>query len=103
MSQFKPFKPQSVAKAVIVLLFAMVVTAMLVASDTYPPPRFTDPDRRAKLQSAMPDIDRLFRGYAMTEKIPGMVWGVVIDGELTHLGSFGVRDLASQAAITPDT
>ena len=32
-----------------------------------------------------------------------MIWGVVIDGRVAHLGSFGVRDRASQAPITPDT
>ena len=29
-----------------------------------------------------------------------MIWGVVIDGRLAHLGAFGVRDRASQAPIT---
>ena len=46
----------------------------------------------------MPEIDRIFRAYAEEKKIPGMVWGVVIDGQLAHLGSFGVRDRASQGA-----
>ena len=84
-------------------LFAVLITATLAASDTYPPPRFADPGRVAKLQSAMPEIDRLFRAYATDKKIPGMIWGVVIDGQVAHLGSFGVRDRASQAPITPDT
>ena len=51
----------------------------------------------------MPEIDRIFRAYATDKKIPGMVWGVVIDGQVAHLGSFGVRDRASQAPVTPDT
>ena len=85
------------------ILFAVLMTATLAASDAYPPPRFTDPHRVAKLQSAMPEIDRLFRDYATEKKIPGMIWGVVIDGQVAHLGTFGVRDRASQAPITPDT
>src|SRR5262245_6791511 len=84
-------------------LFLLLTTATLVASDTYPPPRFADPGRAAKLQSAMPEIDRLFRAYATDRKIPGMVWGVVIDDRLAHLGAFGVRDRVSQAPVTPDT
>ena len=84
-------------------LFAVLMTATLAASDAYPPPRFRRPGRVAKLQSAMPEIDRLFRAYATDKKIPGMIWGVVIDGQVAHLGSFGVRDRASQAPITPDT
>ena len=84
-------------------LLVLLTTATLAASDAYPPPRFADPGRVAKLQSAMPEIDRLFRAYATDKKIPGMIWGVVIDGQVAHLGSFGVRDRASQTPITPDT
>ena len=83
------------------LLVSVLMAATLAASDAYPPPRFADPDRVAKLQSAMPEIDRLFRAYATARMIPGMIWGVVIDGQVAHLGSFGVRDRASQAPITP--
>ena len=32
-----------------------------------------------------------------------MVWGVVIDGRLVHVGSAGVRDRASNAPVTADT
>ncbi|MEO7790210.1 MAG: serine hydrolase domain-containing protein [Vicinamibacterales bacterium] len=81
----------------------MLIAATLVASDTYPPPRFTDPARVAKLQSAMPEIDRLFRAYATDKKIPGLIWGVVIDGKVAHIAAAGVRDRASQAPIAPDT
>ena len=83
-------------------LVVLAITTV-AASETYPPPRFTDPARVAKLQSAMPAIDRLFRAYAADKKIPGMVWGVVIDGRIAHIGSFGVRDRVSQAPVGPDT
>ncbi len=85
------------------LLVAVLLTATLAASDAYPPPRFTDPGRLAKLESAMPQVDGFFREYAVQRKIPGMIWGVVIDGKLAHLGTYGVRDRASQAPVTPDT
>ena len=95
--------PASRRKAGRSILFAVLSTATLAASDAYPPPRFADPGRVTKLQSAMPEIDQIFRAYATEKKIPGMIWGVVIDGQVAHLGSFGVRDLASQAPVTPDT
>ena len=85
------------------ILLAVLISVAVAASARYPPPRFTDPDRVAKLQSAMPEIDRRFRAYATDKKIPGMIWGVVIDGQLAHLGTFGVRDRVSQAPVTPDT
>jgi len=86
-----------------IALVVALAAATLTASDAYPPPRFTDPARIAKLQSAMPEIDRIFRAYAGDKKIPGLIWGVVIDGQLAHVGTFGVRDRASESAITPDT
>jgi CubicO group peptidase (beta-lactamase class C family) len=91
------------ARVRLTTLVAVLTTATLVASDAYPPPRFTDSGRVAKLQSAMPEIDRLFRAYATDKKIPGMIWGVVIDGHVAHMASFGVRDRASQAPVTPET
>ncbi|MEZ5284780.1 MAG: serine hydrolase domain-containing protein [Vicinamibacterales bacterium] len=87
----------------LLLLPALLLSASLAASDTYPTPRFTDPDRVTKLESAMPEIDRLFRAFAEERKIPGLVWGVVIDGRVAHLGTAGVRDRASSAPVTPDT
>jgi CubicO group peptidase (beta-lactamase class C family) len=81
----------------------VVVTARFAAGDTYPPPRFTDPGRVAKLESAMPEIDRIFRAYAADQKVPGMIWGVVIDGRLAHVASAGVRDRATRAPLTRST
>jgi len=43
---------------------AGLITVTLSASDTYPPPRFTDPDRIKKLESAMPEIDRIRARHA---------------------------------------
>src|SRR5215471_13060801 len=73
------------------------------AGENHPVARFTDPARVTKLESAMPEIDRLFRDYATEKKIPGMVWGVVIDGRLAHTGTFGVRDRASNSPVTAGT
>ena len=85
------------------ILAACLVSVTLAASDAYPPPRFTDPDRVKKLESAMPEIDRIFAAYATERKIPGMIWGVVIDGRLAHVGSSGVRERASGGKIANDT
>src|SRR5918993_496239 len=68
-----------------------------------PPARFTEPDRRAKLEKAFPEIDRLFQDYAAANHIPGAAWGIVIDGELAHTGVTGYRDIATKSPVTPDT
>jgi CubicO group peptidase (beta-lactamase class C family) len=82
-----------------------LVVGVLVAGVTQisPPDRFPVPDRRAKLQSAFTDIDRLFADYARAAHVPGAAWGIVIDGELAHAGAAGVRDVASKTAVDADT
>ena len=85
------------------IALAMLACSYAYASDAYPPPRFTDNNRMQKLQSAMPEIDQLFRRYAAGRKIPGMVWGVVIDGRLAHIGVTGVRDRRTNAPVASDT
>jgi CubicO group peptidase (beta-lactamase class C family) len=86
-----------------VIICAWLAATMLSASEMYPTPRFTDPERVRKLESALPEIDQIFRRYAADRKIPGMVWGVVIDGRLAHVQSVGVRDRVSNAPVTPAT
>jgi CubicO group peptidase (beta-lactamase class C family) len=86
-----------------VLWYGCLAAAVLFASDAYPPPRFTDPDRVKKLESALPEVDQIFRHYAAERKIPGMVWGVVIDGRVAHVESAGVQDRASKAPVAADT
>ena len=80
-----------------------LLAALLLASDGYPPARFTDPERVKKLESVLPEVDRLFEHFASERKIPGLVWGVVIDGHLAHVGSTGVRDRASGMAVDTGT
>jgi Beta-lactamase len=68
-----------------------------------PVPRFADPDRRATLAKAFPDVDRLFQEFAARSHIPGAAWGIVIDGALAHGGVTGTRDIESKAPVTPDS
>lgn len=66
-------------------------------------PRFTDPQRREKLMSALPEIERIFESYWQSRGAPGLVYGVVIDGEPVAIKSFGVRERKSKDPVTPDT
>ena len=40
----------------------------------------------AKLRTAFGAIDRLFADFITREHVPGAAWGIVIDGELAHVG-----------------
>src|ERR1700727_2483694 len=77
-----------------------VTSSAASAAEAYPPARFTSTDRIEKRQKAFPTVDEIFRGYAADKHIPGMVWGIVIDGQLAHVGSFGVQDLVTKTPVT---
>ena len=55
------------------------------------------------LEQLYPRIDQHFHDFRASANIPGMVWGVVRDGQLVHVGGDGVRDLDTKQPPTPDT
>ena len=89
--------------AVVVFLTLAVGIDAQNATFKAPAARFADPDRRATLAKAFPEIDQIFRDYAASAHVPGAAWGVIIDGELAHTGVTGYRDVPSKAAVTPDS
>jgi CubicO group peptidase (beta-lactamase class C family) len=72
-------------------------------NDRLPPPVVTDPQRVEKLRSAFPDVDRLFRAFAERSRVPGIAYGIVIDGRLAHAGAAGYRDIRAKAPVDADT
>ena len=85
----------------------MVKTRLLLAGlllGVHAPLAIAQPtDRGAALATAYPDVDRIFTDYAKAGHVPGMAWGVIVDGTLVHTGTFGVQDTTTQAPVTPDT
>src|SRR6516165_2085248 len=47
--------------------------------------------------------DHIFADFCLGAHIPGLVYGVVADGRLVHVGTFGVQDLKSRRRVTADT
>ena len=70
---------------------------------TNPPAVFADPGRRTKLSAAFPEIDRQVAAFMERTHVPGAAWGIVIDGELAHVGVAGHRDTATKAPVTRDS
>lgn len=60
----------------------------------------TDVTSRA---AAFDEIDRVFAEHARTSELPGLVFGVVADGKLAHVGAHGVQDLASRRPVGADS
>ena len=65
----------------------------------YAPARFADPDRIGKLRTALPAIDSIFRTFATSNHVPGIAYGVIIDGQLAHRGVAGLRNIADNAPV----
>lgn len=93
-------------KKMTTLLLAASVVAAIAAEPQMtiaqaPPPRFVDPDRAQQLAAAFPEVDKAFQDYGRT--LVGYAYGVIIDGQLSHVGVGGVRELSGNAPVTPDT
>jgi len=71
----------------------------LAQSSIAPPARFADPGRVARLQGALPTIDSLMRAFAERTRVPGIAYGVIVDGKLLHVAALGLRDVAGNAPL----
>jgi CubicO group peptidase (beta-lactamase class C family) len=86
-----------------VAIFCLAGIVPSLFGQASPVPRFTDPNRRSALEAAFPQIEKAFENYRRERGIPGLAFGVVIDGELALVKGFGARDVASDDTVTPDT
>jgi CubicO group peptidase (beta-lactamase class C family) len=65
--------------------------------------RFANPSRATLLATAFPAVDEAFRVFARESNVPGIAWGILIDGELVHTGTAGYRELETRTPIDVDT
>ena len=73
------------------------------SSSVAPPARFADPGRLGRLAGAFPEIDRLMREFADRSHVPGIAYGIVVDGRVVHLGVAGYRELSTRAPVESTT
>jgi CubicO group peptidase (beta-lactamase class C family) len=73
------------------------------SSSIAPAAKFADADRVAKLSDAFPEINRRMRAFTDQYKVPGIAYGIVIDGRLAHVGVVGLRDVKSGALVDSST
>lgn len=67
------------------------VAAHPVSAD-YQPARFETDDRAEKIRSVGPQLQKLIEDHGQTMHIPGIAYGVVVDGELVVASATGVLD-----------
>ena len=82
------------------VLFALLLgaSAPVLAQTTAP----ASPPSTSIAQVA-PQIDAHFRRYQEEAHVPGLVWGIVQDGRIVHLGTSGVQDLESRRPVGAET
>jgi CubicO group peptidase (beta-lactamase class C family) len=78
------------------LAFALGPLAVVHPSahaQAYAPPVFTDAARAEKITALLPEITKIYTDYAAEKHAPGLVWGIVLDGQLLHVGRHGFANL----------
>ncbi|RAK65528.1 serine hydrolase domain-containing protein [Phenylobacterium kunshanense] len=54
-------------------------------------------------KAAFAGVDPLFETWMREQHVPGLVYGVVMDGKLAYVRALGVQDVTSKAPVTPDS
>jgi CubicO group peptidase (beta-lactamase class C family) len=57
----------------------------------------------AKIEAAIPAIDRIFADFQRESHAPGLVYGIVADGRLVHVNAFGVQDFRARRPVNADS
>jgi len=61
------------------------------------------PSRIERVAALLPDIDKMYTDLAAQEHLPGLVYGVVLDGKLVHSRSLGLADVERKLPATNST
>ncbi|QDV06401.1 Penicillin-binding protein 4* [Planctomycetes bacterium Poly30] len=69
----------------------------------FEPARFTDPERRARIEAVLPEIRALFERNARDHHYPGHAFGVLVDGELVLADGVGFVNLETREPVTADS
>lgn len=72
------------------LLSILLLVARCVGqTSTYQPPVFNDPGRLERIKGLAPVVDSIYQKFFAQRRLPGLVYGVVVDGKLALTGQFG--------------
>lgn len=82
-----------------VLPAALLCLPMLAPAQEKPPA----PTAPATLDQLIPAIDSHFASYQESSHVPGLVYGIVRDGRLIHVGALGVQDLEAKRSVDADS
>ena len=79
------------------LLFITISTAF-ARQTSYLPPVFTDSARAERVKATQPFVEKMFREHMEKQHMPGLAYGVVLDGKLLYAGGLGFSNLEKKYA-----
>ena len=62
-----------------------------------------EPNAAASVQALLPGIDKMYAELAEKEHLPGLVYGVVVDGKLVHSRALGFANVENKTPVTSST
>lgn len=65
-------------------------------------PHFDNVDR-SSLRRAFPKVEAQFRDFFEKFPVPGLAYGIVVDGALIHANGMGIQNVVTQQPVTPDS
>lgn len=74
--------------------------AKTVFDTAYQPAVFTEKDRLQKISETFSLIDKMFKAYADSNHLPGVAYGLVVDGKLVYKGNIGYTDVEKKIPVT---
>lgn len=84
-------------------LVLLVLSFLTPLTQGYEPARFTDDQRAERVRALLPKVERIYSVFATSNNIPGLAWGVVLDGKLIISGELGVAQIAEKVPATRQT
>ncbi len=84
---------------------SIALSEAAAARQAYLPPAFsqTHEERATLVRALAPEIHAFFEGHATSNHIPGLAYGIVVDGELVVSGGHGFANLEQKIPATPRT
>jgi CubicO group peptidase (beta-lactamase class C family) len=61
------------------------------------------PNRAERVAALLPDIDKMYAELASKEHLPGLVYGVILDGQLVHTRALGLADVERNIPTSSST
>ena len=89
------------------LLLAVLGPASLLAQTPVSAAKIAQPiatadvGQAALLAATYPVLDKIYAEYAARQHVPGLTYGLVVDGRLVHTGAVGYTDVAAKTPAAP--